>query len=290
MRWVEFSVSAGNEKSQEIADILADYGQGGAIIEKPELEQESGFCKVMAYIPYKRGYNYIRAKIETELCNYNVSVSEKMIKSQDWIDAQRKHFKVQEIGRNFIVKPSWIDQKTLPSEKIVLELDPGAAFGTGLHATTRLCLCRLEQHLLPGMSVFDLGTGTGILAIAAAKLRAGRILAVDIDPVAVKTARLNADINHVLRDVDIRRSSLSESSARKYKNQFDIALANITSRAICCLSKQLYKVVKPGGILITSGIHPQGVDEVLISLALANFKISDMDRQGDWYSVIGIKP
>jgi ribosomal protein L11 methyltransferase len=140
------------------------------------------------------------------------------------------------------------------------------------------------------MSVFDLGTGSGILAIAAVKLGAASVLAVDIDSVAVSAAKKNLFINNVSDFIHIRRGSLSLRMQRVNKNAFDLVLANITSRTISDLAGALFQVLKPGGKLVVSGIHPQGLDEVLIRLVMAGLKLQKVDNANEWYAVIALKP
>jgi ribosomal protein L11 methyltransferase len=218
-----------------------------------------------------------------------VDFSEKVIAADDWLDTMKSYFKSQYVGEKFLIKPGWTSEISLPLDRIIIELDPGAAFGTGLHATTRLCICGLEKYLEGGMSVFDLGTGTGILSIAAAKLGAKEILAVDIDPAAVKSARQNISVNRTADRITVERGTLSKTAAKKYRDKFDIVTANITARAISDLSVYLFTILNHGGRLIASGIHKDGLDEVLIRLALAGFKLEDIDRMDKWYAVIAYK-
>ncbi len=296
MQWIEISAIVGPDTVNQIAAVLGRYGQGGATVE--ESESESGPVRnqiVKIYLPNSRNHKSVRKEIEQGLTElpFPVQLQERKLKPQDWFESLKKDFKPMAIGRRMIIKPSWISrwQSALPEkdpDRIVIELDPGAAFGTGLHPTTRLCLAQLEKHLRPGMKVFDLGTGTGILAITAVKLGAAEVLALDIDPVAVRTARSNAEQNSVQDKIQVRRGSLSARAQRMHRREFDIALANISSQAISSLSKGLYNVLKPGGVLISSGIHTLGLDQVLISLALAGFKLQSIDQENEWHAVIAV--
>jgi ribosomal protein L11 methyltransferase len=139
------------------------------------------------------------------------------------------------------------------------------------------------------MSILDLGTGSGILAIAAAKTGASSVLALDIDPVAVKAAMNNAGANGIDQYIRVRRGTLSLRAQRAYRDSFDMVLANITAKDIADLSRGLAMVLKPGGILIASGIHAQGLDELLISLAMADFKLEAIDQEGEWHAVVASK-
>jgi ribosomal protein L11 methyltransferase len=152
-----------------------------------------------------------------------------------------------------------------------------------------LCLINLDKYLKPGMSVFDLGTGTGILAIAAVKLGASNVLAYDLDAVAVKTAQSNARVNQVSAEIQFKRGTLSRIIQSKNQGAFDIVLANITARAISDLSPALADILKGDGILIVSGIHPEGLDEVLIRLSMAELTLINIEKEQEWYAVIGRK-
>jgi ribosomal protein L11 methyltransferase len=211
------------------------------------------------------------------------------LKPGDWFDSLRKHFGILEIGEKFIIKPSWINQALPDSSLCVIELDPGAAFGTGLHPTTRMCLLKLDRHIRSGIAVLDLGTGSGILSIAAAKLGAGSVTALDIDPVAVRAATANIELNKVDKNVQVKRGTLSINRVKQYRDKFDLVLTNISSKVISDLATHLREILKSGGILIATGFHSRGMDEVLISLALADFKILDIDQDGEWKTVIASK-
>jgi ribosomal protein L11 methyltransferase len=293
MRWIELSASVNSREVDKVASVLGQFGQGGATIEEwqSEINGEKTF-NVKIYLPHGHSYKQVRSNLEQELATLQfstpVQLKERLLKPDDWFDSLKKHFGILEIGERFIIKPSWICEPLPVSTRIIIELDPGAAFGTGLHPTTRLCLTNLEKYLVPGMSVLDLGTGSGILSIAAAKLGASSVLALDIDPVAVKAARSNIRINGVDDHIQVKRGTLSIRTQREFKGTFDMALANITAQAISGFSQSFTKILRPGGKLIVSGINSQGLDEVLISLVLANFKLEKAEQEGDWNVVVAI--
>jgi ribosomal protein L11 methyltransferase len=292
MQWIELVATVSPDAVEKVASVLGKYGQNGAVIEEqPSEVSQTPTSLVKIYLPYKRSFKNTLTQITQEIAHLclPVQLMERRLKPEYWMDSLKKHFGILEIGERFIIKPTWISQAFPPSTRTVIELDPGGAFGTGLHPTTRFCLLRLEKHLQPGMSVFDLGTGSGILAIAAAKLGASSVLAVDIDPIAVKTARGNIKANNVDPLIRVRRGTLSLRAQREFKNHFDIVLANITARAISDLAGGLAEVLKPGGILIVSGIHQAGLDEVLISLALADLSLEAVDNDGEWSAVVARK-
>jgi ribosomal protein L11 methyltransferase len=295
MKWVEFSISIPSEQVERVSSVLGPYGHGGPIIEEWESEttHEKSFI-VKIYVVNNTNLRRIRQEIIQKFLEIGYPppgrLMEQILKPEDWFETLKKHFGILDIGDRFIIKPSWIYQPLPDSTRIVIEIDPGAAFGTGLHPTTRLCLLRIEKHLNPGMSVLDLGTGSGILSIASAKLGASFVLGLDIDPVAVKVAQSNSKSNKVDENVKIKRGTLSLKTQGDYKQSFDLVLANITAKTIIDLSNGFYKVLKPGGRLIVSGIQLQALDEVLVSLAVANLNIEAIDHQDEWCVVVSNKP
>jgi ribosomal protein L11 methyltransferase len=292
MQWMELSLGCEPGDVQGISAILDKYGQGGATTEEWEAADSSHkHYIVKIYLPFSRAYRVLKDEIEAQLVNsgYNQRLHEKLLQQDEWFESLRKNFKVMEIGAHFVVKPSWIREELSYPGRVIIELDPGAAFGTGLHPTTRLCLINLDKYLKPGMSVFDLGTGTGILAIAAVKLGASNVLAYDLDAVAVKTAQSNARVNQVSAEIQFKRGTLSRIIQSKNQGAFDIVLANITARAISDLSPALADILKGDGILIVSGIHPEGLDEVLIRLSMAELTLINIEKEQEWYAVIGRK-
>jgi ribosomal protein L11 methyltransferase len=290
MQWIELSAKVGPETLEQVSSMMGKYGQGGAVIEESGLGAACDKVYIVKiYLPHARAFKSLKCELETSLAPLHIQLGDRILKPEDWFASLKDHFHPLEIGEKLIIKPSWIKLPST-SNRIVIELDPGAAFGTGLHPTTRLCLLRLQQHLQSGMSVLDLGTGTGILAIAAAKLGSSFILALDFDPVAVKSAVNNAVNNGVDQIIKIRRGTLSLRSQREFKERFDIVLANITAGAISDLASGLFKVTKSGGVFIGTGIHSQQLDEVLIKLALAGFRLEAIDSEEEWRAVVARKP
>jgi ribosomal protein L11 methyltransferase len=291
MQWAELNALVEEAVVEKVAAIMGDFGQGGPAVEEWESEQNGRkYFIVKIYLPNRRDLKKTEQAIISRLSAlpFKVELAEKLIKPQDWFESLKQHFGIQEIGERFIVKPSWIQPKLPESTRFILELDPGASFGTGLHPTTRLCLKRLEKHLQPGRRVFDLGTGTGILSIAAARLGAGQVEAVDIDAVSVTAAKNNVRANGVSDQVRVSRGTLSAARQRSLKSSCDLVLANISGKVISALAGRLADILKPGGKLVCSGFNAQGLDEVLVSLAVAGLKIEAIDQDGDWYAVMAI--
>jgi len=181
-----------------------------------------------------------------------------------------------------VIKPPWQEHKSQPGE-VVIELDPGMAFGTGLHPTTQMCLQALEEHLGPGAKVLDLGTGSGILAIAAAKLGAGYVLALDNDPLAVRAAQANVQSNGVQNIVSVELGSLDKATDR-----FDLLFVNILARVIIELAGQgLMDRVRPTGLLIAAGIIEEQEAEVTAALREQGLEIVERRQEKDWVTLVG---
>jgi ribosomal protein L11 methyltransferase len=199
---------------------------------------------------------------------------------EDWANAWKEHYRPLRAGRRTIIAPPWHEYHAESADDIVVILDPGMAFGTGTHPSTRLCLTALEDQIQQGASVFDVGTGSGILAIAAVKLGAGRVDAVDIEPVAVRSARENLERNGVEDRVRVEHSSAGP--AGPFPGPYDIVLANIISRILVEISGPLAAAVRPGGTLILSGVIEQREPLVLEAFGSHGFELIKREQIDDW--------
>ncbi len=198
----------------------------------------------------------------------------------DWAEAWKAHYKPLRIGKRILVRPLWIEANLQPGD-IEIALDPGMAFGTGTHATTQLCLQALEDRLSPGMTVLDLGTGSGILAIAAAKLGAAHVYAIDNDPVATEAAAGNFAQNGANEAVTIATGSLADALGSG--TAYDFVVVNILARIILGMTGDgLERVVKPGGIAVFSGIIQPQADEVEAALRAIGLKPTARRQRDDW--------
>ena len=202
------------------------------------------------------------------------------VADEDWSEVWKKYYKPFRIGSHLVVKPTWESYATREDD-LVVELDPGMAFGTGTHETTNMCMELLETHMQPGLRVMDVGTGSGILAIAAAKLGAPSILAVDIDPDAVKVARENVHHNRVEQQVRVVQGDLVKSEAMPC----ELAVANIVADAICMLAAPLTRHLVPGGLLICSGIIREREQDVQDALASAGYTPVQRLTKGEWVAL-----
>ncbi len=198
----------------------------------------------------------------------------------DWAEGWKRYYKPFRIGSHLIVKPTWEPYQPLEGD-VIVELDPGMAFGTGTHETTNMCMILLEKYLAPGAQVMDIGTGSGILAIAAAKLGAQKVLAVDIDPDAVKVANENIARNGVRGSAVAIQGDMVRGEAIPC----DIAVANIVAGAISVLAEPLKKFLRLGGYLLCSGIIKEREQDVLTSLSDAGYQIVERLTQGEWVAL-----
>ncbi len=207
-----------------------------------------------------------------------LKVEESLVKDEDWANNWKKYYKPLRIGEHIIIKPTWEEVK--PEEKdVIVELDPGMAFGTGSHASTNMCLEFLEKVIKKGDRVLDIGTGSGILGIAALKLGAQSVTAVDIDPLAVKIAKENAALNGFSEpEFTVFEGDLAD----KVKGEYDVVIANIVADIICELSKTVGNYIKKDGIFITSGIIDFKADKVRNALKENGIKIKGEKLSKDW--------
>lgn len=198
------------------------------------------------------------------------------VKEEDWAENWKQYYKPFRIGKHMVVKPTWEPWDTQPGD-LLIEIDPGMAFGTGTHETTSMCVSLIEKYYQGG-TLLDVGTGSGILAIAAARLGARGIVAVDIDPDAVRVAKENVAHNGLENAIEVRKGDLLKGLSQ----QFDFAVANILAPVICMLAQPLKTHLAPGGRFICSGIISEAENDVRQALLQANYTIDETCRKGDW--------
>lgn len=203
------------------------------------------------------------------------------IADQDWLSEWKKGWEPMPIGQRLMICPSWKLDQVTDSDRIIIQIDPGMAFGTGTHETTRGCLEMLEKHWLGG-SLLDVGTGTGILAIAAIKLHPdARVTAFDIDPEAIEVARENAAINQVADDLEIEVNKLGSYAGQ----EFDLVLANLTADVIIPLAADFPAAMKPQSVLIVSGILREQGEDVKSALTTQGFNLIEEKPDGEWVTM-----
>lgn len=203
------------------------------------------------------------------------------IKEEEWAESWKQYFKPKAIGQKFWIQPTW-DKQPVPNDKLCIELDPGQAFGTGDHPTTKMCLTLLEDQVTSGLKVADIGCGSGILSIGACLLGASEVIAVDNDSVSVEAAKENALLNKVHYQV---HEGLGFSPFNK-DERFDIVVSNIISAAIIGLIPQVIDFLKPEGKWIVSGIIKENWKDVEQALTSARFHIVQVEEEGEWIAAL----
>ncbi len=203
------------------------------------------------------------------------------VHDEDWAEVWKKFYKPFKAGHSLVVKPTWEAYDPQPGDRII-EIDPGMAFGSGMHETTSMCLELLEDALHGGERVIDVGTGSGILAIGAAMLGAKDVLAIDIDPVAVRVAGENIEHNHLSDRVRAVEGNLLESS----DGVCELCVANIIADVICIFAQPLVDHIVPGGLFICSGIIKEREQDVVKALTAAEYTILETKRKGEWVAML----
>lgn len=296
-QWLEVSLELDGEAAEAAAEVMARYGYQGIAIEHggippDKLDEDElpppAYLIVRAYLPIDSQTEEARQKFETALGYLNMMLpmpqpTYRTVAEEDWAEAWKAHYHPVRIGRRVLIRPVWVPLEIGPDD-VEIALDPGMAFGTGTHPTTQLCLEAIEDLIQPGANVLDLGCGSGILAIGAAKLGAHHVLGLDIDSVAVDVARENIASNGVADRITIEQGSLENiiTSARR----FDLIVVNILARIIIQMCDQhLGQTVRPGGLAIFSGIIDTQADDVEAALVKTGLTPTRRRQQGDWVAI-----
>ena len=309
MKWIEVTIKTTTEAVEAITNILDDLRTGGVMIEDPkdflfqkksELDwdyvEEEVFNKrnsdgvlIKTYISEERNVmelvETIKQKVSA-LTGFGIDIGEgsvnlDQVNEEDWANEWKKYYKPTKIGQKLVVKPTWEDYEVQDGD-LVIELDPGMAFGTGTHETTTMCMRELEKYVREDSKVFDIGCGSGILAIAAAKLGAKDVLAVDLDEVAVKVSKENIELNKVEDKVVALHGNLMEV----VNDKADIVVANIIADIIKILAKDIKNFMKDDAIFISSGIIHAKVDEVKASLEENGLEVVEVQSLGEWNAIV----
>jgi ribosomal protein L11 methyltransferase len=284
--WLEVSVTVENEAAESVAEVLSRYVQRGVVIEAGPHGWNTNPVVVRAYLPVDDELETHKRNIKEGLGHLSQirPVSKPVfqrITEKDWTEAWKDRLTVLHIGQQIVIRPTWLNYTPAPKD-IVIQLDPGMAFGTGLHPTTQMCLEALEDLVRPELEVLDIGTGSGILAIAAAKLGAGSVLAVDNDRAAVKTARENVTANGVSDTVRVMKGSLAEIS-----ESHDLVVVNILAKVIVeMIHEGLATRVHRGGSLIAAGIITEQEKEVLAAMEQQGLVLTRKKQRDDWVCLI----
>ncbi|ADH60673.1 ribosomal protein L11 methyltransferase [Thermoanaerobacter mathranii subsp. mathranii str. A3] len=307
MKWIEVQVTTIQEAEEAVTNIMHELGAGGVVIKnpndvkllaqsdnwdyiEPSLFEEEGNIKVFAYFPIASDtidkINILKDRIVElksfgiDIGNFDLKVSE--VDEEDWANNWKQYYKPLKIGKKIVIKPSW-EEYVSQGEEIIIELDPGMAFGTGTHETTKMCLELLEEIVMPESIVFDIGCGSGILSIASGKLGAKEVYAADIDEVSVEVARQNVELNN-LQNVKVFKSDL----LNEFDGKADIIVANIIADVIIKLSTEVPKYLKEEGLFLASGIIKSRKKEVMEKIQ-PFFEILQIKEEGEWCTILSRK-
>jgi ribosomal protein L11 methyltransferase len=308
MNWNEISVSTTTLAVEIISNIFIELGSKGVMIEDPSdfhlqgqdplawdyMEKEvfdfgHDDVRVIGYFSSEEDINEKISEIEKRL-DYvkslgldtgTLEIYKREVKQENWENEWKKYFNVQKVSDSIVIKPSWEEYTAKEGEKII-DIDPGMAFGTGTHETTRMCINAIEKYMNKGDSLIDIGCGSGILSIAAAHLGAEKVIAVDLDKLAVKVSKENVDLNGFSNTIDVRYGDLTDVIDEKA----DVIVANIIADIIAKLSENIADFIKDGGYFISSGIINDKKDFVISKLKENNFDIIEESNDGEWNCIV----
>ncbi|HUV03959.1 MAG TPA: 50S ribosomal protein L11 methyltransferase [Armatimonadota bacterium] len=286
MRWAEIQVETTAQAQDAVGNVMLENGCGGVAIEgeAPVLVKcylpvderlEQRILQIQAGVAALPGFGL-------EIGSGGITVA--YAEEQDWAEAWKRFFHTTRVGKRIVIKPTWEDYKPEPDD-LVLEIDPGTAFGTGTHATTRLCLQALEKYVKRGAVVVDFGTGSGVLALAAARLGASLVIAFDSDETAVRVARANVQQNELEEAIEVHCTD----SPAFINVPVDLITANLVAETIIAFSESLAALLKTGGVLIASGIISERLPEAEQSLCNAGFHMVESLGEGEWLALVARK-
>jgi len=312
MKWTEISILTTNEAVEAVSNILHEAGASGVVIEDSgELTREriDQFGEIYALNPsdfpkngvivkaYLSATSFLAETVEeikaaiTNLINFDINIGENLlsiseVNEEDWATAWKKYYHPVKISERFTIVPTWEDYTPVSTDELIIELDPGMAFGTGTHPTTVMCLQALEKVVKQGDSVVDVGTGSGVLSVGAALLGASQVHALDLDLVAVNAAKENVELNKVDHVVEVFHGNLLDT----VKEPADVVVANILAEIIMTFTDDAFSIVKPGGYFVTSGIIGAKKEDVKNALITSGFDIEEVLMMEDWVAIIAKRP
>jgi len=319
MMWHELTIYTTEEAAEAVADWLHRNGAGGVSIEESgNLERKrdttfgqwyelplndipEGEAVMQAYFPEGSNMVQIQAELKQFLSQLpefgldagRAEVTLAGVKEEEWANSWKQYFKPTHVSERLVIKPTWESYEPKPHETII-ELDPGMAFGTGTHATTALCMRVLERVVKQGDRVIDVGTGSGILAVTAVKLGAEHVLALDLDPVAVTSAKENAALNGLTEQITVLKSDLlgalnTNEDQLPFKLPVQVVVANILAEIIMTFVEDVYEALQPGGVYVASGIITSKEKVVSDALTRAGFMLEDRYEEHDWVAIVARK-
>lgn len=311
MKWSEVCIHTTNEAIEPISNILHETGASGLVIEDQmdlvkahatpfgevfeldpsEYPEEGVYIK--AYLPVNSFFGETVEEIKqaiNELMLYDIDLGKNQISlsevnEEEWATAWKKYYKPVKISKRITITPTWEEYEPVTSDEIIIELDPGMAFGTGTHPTTVLSIQALEQFLAVGDNVIDVGSGSGVLSIAAALLGAEKVDAFDLDDVAVTSTRLNAKLNKLGEKIHTKQNNLLDH----VNDQADVIVSNILAEIIVRFVDDAWRNLKSGGYFITSGIIQNKKQLVKDKLEEQGFTIIQVNELEDWVSIVARK-
>lgn len=296
MKYIEMTINTSKEKKDIIEGILFDYGiytteevstdlvdeldqdeKDWDFIDYPLLNSEDDIFAIKVYPENLEDAKKLKAELEEKSLG-NSKIEEK--DDEDWANNWKKYYKPLEIGESLAIVPEWEEYN---SNRKIIKINPGMAFGTGTHESTYMCLELLGKYVNEGDEIFDIGCGSGILAIAALKLGAKRALAIDIDDKCIDASHENAKLNDVEDKMEIKKGNLLDV----VKGRADLIVSNIIAEIIVDEIKNLKNHMDPGGIFITSGIIKERREMVMDALVENNFEIIDEIEKNNWLAIVG---
>ncbi len=302
MKWCEISIQTSHEAVELIAEIFRDLGASGVVIEDPELVNDYITSGKWDYtdipiaketeVVVEKAYLPVNGELEGRIQNFQQEIkalesrgvntapavlTTAELQDEDWSDTWKQYFHTEKPGERVVIKPTW-EEYAPQGDEVVIELDPGAAFGTGTHATTSMCIRQLEKLVKPGMTVFDVGTGSGILSIISAKLGAKNIQAVDYDDSVLKIVEENLEQNNVQDIISVAQSDLMQNVHGKA----ELVIANIIADIIIRLFDQLDEHLEQGGTLLTSGIIEDRIEDVLAAAEKHGYGVVERLENKGW--------
>jgi len=297
--WTELSLQVRPESVEFVADLLQDITRRGVTIEPPiealgpdegYVLDESAPVRVIAYLPGSTPQSERDDLLQrVSDAGLDTALAEEpawgTIREEDWAESWKEHYDIERVGR-LVVRPAWREYEAT-AEEVIISLDPGMAFGTGQHPTTRMCMQGMQDVMKPGDHALDLGSGSGILAIAAIAFGASSVLATDTEEMAVKASIENVALNGMQDKITVREGSID---AVGDDGPFDLVFANINAAAVISLASAMASAMKPGAWLFAGGVIAEREDSARAALEAAGLRIERLMQDGDWRTFVCQKP